>query len=340
VVGSDVRRRIESSVRELRDRPPADFLETVEGISRLTCEIIGATDVLLCFAAQKKPDIGPLHGWTTHAPYRFGPNADHDRRVLDEWYRAPRRVAAYPSVQALIESHGRPRAMLRADVGDDGVWTRSNVDALLAESGIGDRLFAGAPLQRGVELLLVGYRREAQPAFGVAERDAMTALVSVLRDVGRRIARAHGLIDAHAPLSRREIEVLAKLLLGLSEPAVAAGLGLTARSLHQYVVAIHRKLGVHSRGELMAHFLAPARHEAALVRYASRLSQRELGVFRGLVRGLSEKEIAEVARVSSRAVHHLVGAIYRKIGVHSRARLTAQVLADTAIVAPNWACGN
>lgn len=313
-------------MQELTDCPPAEFLQTIDGICSLTGEIVGAPDVLLCFAIQDKRDIGPLHGWTTHAPHRFGPNADHDRRLLVQWYRAPRRVATDPSVQALIATQGQPRAFLRAEVADETTWRRSTVDALLAESGIGDRMVAGAPLQPGVELLLVAYRRTSQPAFGTADRTAMTMLISALGNVARRIARAHGLIDSRGPLANREREVLHLLLLGLSEPVVAAHLGLTVRSLHQYVVAIHRKLGVRSRGELMAHFLAPDRYEAARARYAPGLSQRELEVFGGLVRGLSEKEIAETAQLSSRAVHHLVGAIYQKTGVHTRAALIAQIL--------------
>jgi DNA-binding NarL/FixJ family response regulator len=260
---------------------------------------------------------------------RFGPNADSDQRILNQWYRALRNVASDPSVQALIRTHGRPRAFLRAEVADETVWTRSRIDDLLAESGIRDRLVAGVPLRYGVELLLVAYRREAQPAFGTTERNFLTMLASAVRDVGRTIARAHGLIDGRAPLAGREREVLRVLLLGLSEPEAAARLGLTIRSLHQYVVAIYQKLGVHSRGELMAHFHEPDRLDAALARYAPLLSLRELKILDSLVRGLSEKEIADLVKLSSRTVHHIVGTIYRKVGVRTRAALIALTLANS-----------
>lgn len=311
----------------MSEQSPADFPETINGICRLTSEVVDVPDVLFCFAVRNKPGVGPLDGWKTLALHRFGPNANRDQRILNQWYRVPRNVASDPSVRALRRTHGRPRALLRAEVADDAVWARSGIDTLLSESGIRDRLVAATPLQTGLELLLVTYRRGAQPAFGTTERDSMTMLASALRDVGRSLARAHGLIDAWAPLTNREREVLRLLLLGLSEPEAAAQLGLTIRSCHQYVVAIYHKLRVHSRGELMARFLEPDRLEAALARYVPLLGLRELVVLGALVRGLSEKEIADAVGLSRRTVHHIVGAIYRKAGVHTRAALIAQAFA-------------
>ena len=78
--------------------------------------------------------------------------------------------------------------------------------------------------------------------------------------------------------------------------AAARRLGLTVRSLHQYVVGVYQKLGVRSRGELAAHFLSAAKRDAALAHQAGRFVERERQVLDGLVRGLSEKEIADVAR--------------------------------------------
>jgi DNA-binding NarL/FixJ family response regulator len=227
----------------------------------------------------------------------------------------------------LVRTHGRPRALLRADVADEAVWRRSDVDGLLLESGIRDRLVAGAPLAAGTELLLVAYRRTAAPPFGATERDALASLMANLRDVGRTVARAYGLVDAWAPLVGRERQVLQLLLHGLSESEVAARLGLTARSVHQYVVAIHHKLGVRSRGELIAHFLSPRMREAALARFTSYLNRREIEVLCGLASGRSEKEIADIVSLSSRAVHHVVAAIYRKTGAHTRGALLARMLA-------------
>jgi DNA-binding NarL/FixJ family response regulator len=47
-------------------------------------------------------------------------------------------------------------------------------------------------------------------------------------------------------------EVLAGLARGLSEKQVAAELGLSPHTVHDHVKALHRRLRVQSRGELLA----------------------------------------------------------------------------------------
>ena len=60
---------------------------------------------------------------------------------------------------------------------------------------------------------------------------------------------------------------LAALLRGDSEKQAARRLGVTAHTVHQHVKALHRELGVGSRGELLARCFAlhitPAKLEAA-----------------------------------------------------------------------------
>ncbi|HEX6961301.1 MAG TPA: helix-turn-helix transcriptional regulator [Lacipirellula sp.] len=60
------------------------------------------------------------------------------------------------------------------------------------------------------------------------------------------------------PISRlppRLRDVLQALLEGDSEQQVAIRLGLTTNSAHQYVKAVYRRLGAHTRAELMAMFI-------------------------------------------------------------------------------------
>jgi DNA-binding CsgD family transcriptional regulator len=61
--------------------------------------------------------------------------------------------------------------------------------------------------------------------------------------------------DPVSTLSPRLRDVLACLLEGDSEQQVAARLGLTRDTTHQYVKALYRKLSVNTRGELMAQFV-------------------------------------------------------------------------------------
>jgi DNA-binding CsgD family transcriptional regulator len=61
--------------------------------------------------------------------------------------------------------------------------------------------------------------------------------------------------DPISSLSPRLRDVLACLLQGDSEQQIAARLGLTCNSTHQYVKAVYRRLNVNTRGELMAEFV-------------------------------------------------------------------------------------
>jgi len=53
-------------------------------------------------------------------------------------------------------------------------------------------------------------------------------------------------------------QTLASLLEGDSEKQVAARLGISYATAHQYVTALYRRFGVHSRGQLVAHALRRA----------------------------------------------------------------------------------
>jgi DNA-binding CsgD family transcriptional regulator len=61
--------------------------------------------------------------------------------------------------------------------------------------------------------------------------------------------------DPLSGLSPRLRDVLECLLQGDSEQQVAARLGLTRDTVHQYVKALYRRLHVNTRGELMARFV-------------------------------------------------------------------------------------
>lgn len=71
--------------------------------------------------------------------------------------------------------------------------------------------------------------------------------------IGRQLASANE--PSAMQLSPRRRQVLNRLLEGDSEKQVAARLGLTQRTVNQYVKAIYRHFRVNSRGELMARWI-------------------------------------------------------------------------------------
>jgi DNA-binding CsgD family transcriptional regulator len=76
-------------------------------------------------------------------------------------------------------------------------------------------------------------------------------------ELGRLIGRQ--LVSATEPspgtLSPRLRQTLACLVEGDSEKQVAARLGLSPPTVHQYVTTLYRRFGVRSRGQLLAHVL-------------------------------------------------------------------------------------
>jgi DNA-binding NarL/FixJ family response regulator len=103
-----------------------------------------------------------------------------------------------------------------------------------------------------VEMYFTLDRHRHDEKFSARERDILLAALSGLQSFARRLARSQGVLDADRMLSPRERETLRYLLSGLSEKQIADAMGLTPKSLHQYVVVLFRKFAVHSRAELMA----------------------------------------------------------------------------------------
>lgn len=53
-------------------------------------------------------------------------------------------------------------------------------------------------------------------------------------------------------MTRRERETLELLLTGAARKQIAARMGVSLHTVHDYVKAVFKKLGVNSRAELMA----------------------------------------------------------------------------------------
>jgi DNA-binding CsgD family transcriptional regulator len=102
-------------------------------------------------------------------------------------------------------------------------------------------------------------RPHGAPPFGARE----VALLKLLHDevaplIGVRLATEEHL--CRDGLGRRLRETLSLLLEGKSEKEVAGALGLSARTVHDYVTMLYKHFEVSSRAELLAYFIrrAPA----------------------------------------------------------------------------------
>ncbi len=243
--------------RELAEFPasrPGDALEHC--MERLT-RIVGACNVSWMAAAREadpSPD-DPMRGWTA---------ADlvvlHDGDAFLSRHQATlrrfRTEIVDPQSAAMVARAGTTRAVLRAALVDDATWERSWLyREVLRPLGVGDRLVGSFPVSPTSESYFALDRAPRDPPFDDRARDVLRLFLSGCPRFHVEQLRVRGVLDGTIHLSPRERSVLKLLLTGLSERGIAARLGLSYHTAHQYVVSVYRKFGVHSRPELTARWL-------------------------------------------------------------------------------------
>ncbi len=180
-----------------------------------------------------------------------------DERVqsINDWQRQTTDLDTCPHTRALLVEAGRDRAYRRGDLIDDATWHASSSYRLMYEPfGLADMLTAVVSWDRNHELYVV-LSTQRPEGFSTDDRELLAFVVQGARRLWLDWLRLRGLTGCSKPLTPREVTVLRCLLRGVSEKEAAAELGITRRSVHQVVVAIYRKFGVHSRADLMATWL-------------------------------------------------------------------------------------
>jgi DNA-binding CsgD family transcriptional regulator len=125
-------------------------------------------------------------------------------------------------------------------------WSPFRVEKLLVAS---DALSAGTPRRRLTVILSADGEIPNLPSVLAA------VAPSLLRRATLAFGAAHGSSRGPARLTAREVEVLDRLLLGLSIKKIAEDLGRSPHTVHDHVKSLHAKLGASSRGELVARAL-------------------------------------------------------------------------------------
>jgi DNA-binding NarL/FixJ family response regulator len=143
-------------------------------------------------------------------------------------------------------------------------------------------------------------------------------------------------------LAFEERALLGYVTLGHSNKRIAYELGLPEGTVVRRVANIARKLGVRSRVGIIDRYVALRDADVVAIDdggaplivavgkqrerpLETSLTAAELDVARLAARGASNKAIAARRRSSIRTVEHLVAAVYRKLGIASRAELAVQM---------------
>ena len=133
-------------------------------------------------------------------------------------------------------------------------------------------------------------------------------------------------------LSKREAQVASILASGGSASSVCVSLGIAIGTVRIHMSHLYKKLGVHSKGELieLLHSGLGGRGEdvrvsmsedCAALRLTFGLTSREIEVVRLLNRGYPLDRISEELSISMSTVRFHVKNVYDKLGIHSRQEL-------------------
>ncbi|MHB2020873.1 MAG: helix-turn-helix transcriptional regulator [Candidatus Xenobia bacterium] len=244
---------------ELESIPPGQFelarRVALEGL----CRLIGATNVWWVAATRCANPADPLKGWRPHEFASLHEDPARTRLLLQLQEMA--KTQPDPTMRALAAQAGATRTSLRCELVDDATWQRSPAySETMRPFGLEDRLVGAFAANDHEESYLGLDRSPHDRPFSERDRDLLLLFLHGAGRFHRELLRVR---RVSPPLTCREREVLSLLLTGRSEREMAEALGLKVGTMHQYVVSVLRKFGVHSRVALMADWLSPVSNPSA-----------------------------------------------------------------------------
>jgi DNA-binding CsgD family transcriptional regulator len=155
------------------------------------------------------------------------------------------------------QTPGDVSAMLRHElVSDETFYASPIVRELLPILDIDSHVVGWQRMPGGGETVALTFHRElGARGFSLRERAVLRLFIEELH-VLRKAGKLGPMQRPVGPrLSRREEQVLARLLAGESVKEAARHLRLSTRTVEDYVKTLYRKHNVHSRAELMVRYL-------------------------------------------------------------------------------------
>lgn len=180
------------------------------------------------------------------------------RAERDAWeaYAEQTPVRRTPEFTTLLKASAPSVTRSRRQIWDDASWYRSHAfNERHKLAGIDDYIISICRIpgtRRSSSIWM--HRATGDAPFGRREWYLLDlAHRELARHIGGPIAST--LQPTPATLTRRQNEALEMLLAGMTEKQAAASMGISVPTVHEYVQAIYKHFGVHSRGELAAHFI-------------------------------------------------------------------------------------
>jgi DNA-binding CsgD family transcriptional regulator len=236
--------RLIGECRDLGNDPALWHRRMFEGL----CRLIGATSANGGEGRWLRPHrpVEPL------SAFRSGPPPVNGDRLAT--YMRERAHAIDPVWQALQRVPGRLVARTRRQLVSDATWYRSAVfNDYLRPAHVDHRLTSVYDVSDAGNISAITLNRSSgERDFSPREQQQLSFFHG---EIGRLIGRSLVSVTEPSPdkLSPRLRQTLACLLEGDSEKQAAKRLGVSYETVHEYVTALYRHFGVHSRPQLLSH---------------------------------------------------------------------------------------
>lgn len=226
---------------ELRVSPDAWNRRLIEGASRMVSAVGGVCIELQAPTPAHPPSRICFADWGFDSPA-------HRTHWLR--YMADGEFARNPLMPGMLQ-RARPVAVYRRrSIIDDATWYRSSTFQAYMREGEVDDGVGGLAIYRDGRAHALGVHRDLRdrPLELRHERKIRLLYAKIAKRIGGELTSwVRGPVQVLTP---REREVLERLIGGDSEKVIAARLGLSPHTVHDYVRAVYRAFGVHSRSEL------------------------------------------------------------------------------------------
>lgn len=231
---------------ELRELPLGSEVQRRHALEGL-CALVGAQVGVWAFVDGVRDGTGLLR-----TALDIGWSGDAERAAFRAYVDREQWVALDPSMEPLARALTGPLGTFtREQLVDDRIWYHSDhVQRLRRGARVDSFIYSGYAPGRDAVVALSLHRAWGARAFSERERrliDAFHRACVFLHEPPRDLSPA--MLRGLTPRLRGTLRGLAR---GRSEKQLAAELGLSPHTVHDYVKALYRHFGVQSRAELLA----------------------------------------------------------------------------------------
>jgi len=227
---------------------PGDHAAKKQGLMSGLAGLIGADSWAWGMAFQMAPDKPSAHLSMVHGGFN-----EHTYAMFTQAYNHPGMSAIHAPFARDLMARRCHLTRLRNQIASDEEYVGSVCHEAWQRAGVDDVIMSMRPVAEGLFSLVAMYRKPSSPRF--TARDSQIAHIVLS---GVPWLHAEGWPEGHEPAARkltpRQRMTMDLLIQGYSREEIAAYLEISVHTANDYVKAVFRHFGVHSRAALVARF--------------------------------------------------------------------------------------